>query len=196
MSLAVGFGARRGYFLLSLAVLVADQASKLAAHQYLRGRAAVEIIPNFFSLWYSRNPGGLFGSFRDWAGPTRFVLLTLLPIVAVVLIAAFLARGRETDRPTLFGLALILGGAAGNLIDRLFRGEVIDFLDVYLTSSRLAEWLVARFGTSHWPTFNIADSSIVVGSGLLLFSILRPQRTPPSDDSHASSPPAGPGESL
>jgi signal peptidase II len=111
MSLAAGFGARRGYFLLSLAVLVVDQASKLAAHQYLRGRAAVEIIPNFFNLWYSRNPGGLFGSFRDWAGPTRFVLLTLLPIVAIVLITGFLARSRASDRPTLFGLALILGGA-------------------------------------------------------------------------------------
>jgi signal peptidase II len=196
MSLTAGFGARRGYFLLSLAVLVADQASKLAAHQYLRGRAAVEIIPNFFSLWYSRNPGGLFGSFRDWAGPTRFTLLTLLPIVAIVLIASFLARNRASDRPTLFGLALILGGAGGNLIDRLLRGEVIDFLDVYVTSSRLAEWLVARFGTSHWPTFNVADSSIVVGACLLLLSIVRPQRTPLSDDSHGSSRPAGPGESL
>jgi signal peptidase II len=195
MSLGAGFGARRGYFLLSLAVLVVDQASKLAAHEYLRGRAAVEIIPNFFSLWYSRNPGGLFGSFRDWAGPTRFVLLTLLPIVAIVLITSFLARSRASDRPTLFGLALILGGAAGNLIDRLFRGEVIDFLDVYLTSSGLAEWLVARFGTSHWPTFNVADSSIVVGACLLLFSMVRPQHTPLSDDSHGSSPAAGSGES-
>jgi signal peptidase II len=196
MSLTAGFGARRGYFLLSLAVLVADQASKLAAHQYLRGRAPVEIIPDFFSLWYSRNPGGLFGSFRDWAGPTRFVLLTLLPIVAIVFIANFLARSRACDRPTLFGLALILGGAGGNLIDRLLRGEVIDFLDVYVTSSRFAEWLVARFGTSHWPTFNVADSSIVVGACLLLLSIVRPQHTPLSDDSHGSSRPAGPGESL
>jgi lipoprotein signal peptidase len=72
---------------------------------------------------------------------------------------------------------------------------VIDFLDVYLTSSRLAEWLVARFGTSHWPTFNVADSSIVVGACLLLFSMMRPQHDPLSDDSHGSSPAAGSGES-
>ena len=84
MSLAAGFGARRGYYLLALALIVADQASKLAAHRLLRGRGPVEIIPDFFSLWYSRNPGGLFGSFRDWSGPLRFVLLTLLPIAAIL----------------------------------------------------------------------------------------------------------------
>jgi signal peptidase II len=195
MSLATGFKARRGYYLLAGALIVADQASKLAAHRFLRGRGPVEIIPDFFSLWYSRNPGGLFGSFRDWSGPVRFVLLTLLPIAAILLIATFLARSRDIDRPTRFGLALILGGATGNLIDRLLRGEVIDFLDVYLTSSRLADWLVAQFGTSHWPTFNLADSSIVVGACLLLLGIVRPQRTRVLDDSPASSPPAGLRES-
>ena len=191
-----GLGARQGYFLLSLAVVAADQATKLAAHRFLRGRGAIEIVPDFFSLWYSRNPGGLFGSFRDWAGPTRFVLLTLLPIAAVVLIVRFLARGRAYDRPTLIGLASILGGAVGNLIDRLIRGEVIDFFDVYLTSSRVADWLVARFGTSHWPTFNVADSAIVVGACLLLLSIVRPHPEPSPDEPQASSPGDGLRDSL
>jgi signal peptidase II len=188
MTSSAGFGARRGFFLLSFVVLVADQASKLAAHRYLSDRASVEVIPGFFALWYSLNPGGLFGSFRSAGAPLRFVLLTLLPIGAVLLISAYLARSRQVDRPTLYGLALILGGAVGNLVDRIVRGEVIDFLDVYVAPSRLADWLVARFGTAHWPTFNVADSSIVIGACLLLLSIVRPQPQP--------APTAGISESL
>lgn len=165
---------RRGYFLLSLGVLALDQISKVLADQYLRGRGVVELIPNCFNLWYSRNMGGLFGYFSDWPDPWRTLLLTLLPLAAIVLIAVFLASAKETDRFTLFGLALILGGATGNLIDRVLRGEVIDFLDAYAPPSALADWFVARFGTAHWPTFNLADSAIVVGACLLLLSILSP----------------------
>lgn len=166
--------ARRGYFLLALTVIAMDQASKILADHFLRALGTVEVVPGFFNLWYSRNRGGLFGLFRDWGGIWRGLLLTLLPIVAIVLIAVFLARTRDADRPTLTGLGLILGGAVGNLIDRLFRGEVIDFLDVYVASAALADRLVSWFGTAHWPTFNVADSSIVVGAGLLVLSMFRP----------------------
>jgi signal peptidase II len=75
----------------------------------------------------------------------------------------------------LRGLGLILGGATGNLVDRIMRGEVIDFLDAHLPPSALAEWFEARFGTAHWPTFNLADSAIVVGAALLLLTLVRPQ---------------------
>ena len=179
---------RRGYFSLSLGVLVVDQISKLLAHHYLSDRIPLDVIPNFFRLWYSRNAGGLFGSFRDWAGPWRFLLLTLLPIVAIVLIGTFLARTKADDRPTLFGLSLILGGAVGNLIDRLARGEVIDFLDVYIPASGTADWLVSVFGTAHWPTFNVADSSIVVGASLLMISIFFPHRADAEDVATATEP--------
>ncbi len=192
MSGLTGAWARRRYFLVSVAVVLVDQASKLVMHRYLRGRDPVDIVPDFFRLWYSRNPGGLFGSFGDWAGPWRLLLLTILPIAAVVLIATFLARTHASDRPTLFGLSLILGGAVGNLIDRVFRGEVIDFLDVYVAAPQPADWLVSVFGTAHWPTFNIADSSIVVGASLLLICIFRSA----PDGAKPSSPPAGVGESL
>jgi signal peptidase II len=177
-----GLSARRGYFFVSLVVLLLDQATKVLAHRFLAERAAVEIVPGFFSLWYSRNPGGLFGSFREWSATPRFLLLTLLPLVAIVFIATYLSRLRGADRPTLVGLALILGGATGNLVDRLVRGEVIDFLDVYLVDSVVADWLVRQFGTSHWPTFNVADSSIVVGASLLMLGALAPQRVPEAKD--------------
>ncbi len=187
---------RRGFYLISLGVLALDQASKAAAHHFLSARGPLPVIPDFFNLWYSRNPGGLFGSFRDWDSPLRFVLLTLLPLVAVVLISAYLARTRASDRPTLFGLSLILGGAAGNLTDRLLRGEVIDFLDVYLTSSKLTDWLVATFGTAHWPTFNVADSAIVTGACLLLLGAFRPQPAAGAADRGPASAAAGFRESL
>jgi signal peptidase II len=175
---------RRTYFLAALAVLVVDQITKILAHAYLRGQGPVEIIPGFFNLWYSRNRGGLFGFFATWDDPWRTILLTAFPLIAVVVIAIFLARTSEPDRSTLFGLGLILGGAAGNLIDRAFRGEVVDFLDVYVSHPELAAWLGERFGTAHWPTFNIADSAIVVGAGLLLLDIVRPERA--RDEAHES----------
>ena len=66
----------------------------------------------------------------------------------------------------------------GNLVDRITRGEVIDFLDVYVSSPRLGDWLIERFGTAHWPTFNVADSAIVTGAGLLLLTVLLPHPAP------------------
>jgi signal peptidase II len=192
MTLLQPVAARRGYFITALVVIVIDQVTKVLADRMLRGRDPVPVIPEFFSLWYSRNPGGLFGYFRDWGDPWRTLTLTLVPLVAIVLIALFLARTDEPDRSTLSGLALILGGAVGNLIDRILRGEVVDFLDVYASHELLpglAGWLSARFGTVHWPTFNVADSAIVIGVGLLMLDILRPQRSPTEAD--PPSPPDG-----
>jgi signal peptidase II len=174
MALLDSMRARKGFFFLSASVIAVDQASKLAAHALLASRGPVAVVPGFFSLWYSRNRGGLFGYFASLSDPWRGALLTLLPMIAIVMIAAFLAKTDETSRPTLLGLSLILGGAVGNLIDRVARGEVIDFLDVYASSPSLADRLVARFGTAHWPTFNLADSAIVVGAGLLVLDVLRP----------------------
>ncbi len=167
-------GSRAPYFLASVAVLLADQASKVAADLWLAGRGAVAVIPGVLNLHYSRNRGGLFGSFSDLGDPWRTLLLSLVPAVAVVAIAVFLARTEESGRGPLAGLALILGGAAGNLVDRALRGEVVDFFDAYASWGPLALWLEERFGTAHWPTFNVADSCIVVGAGLLLFDAFRP----------------------
>jgi signal peptidase II len=175
MSPAGRLARRRSYFLVSALVLGLDQGTKILAHAYLRGAGPVEIVPGFFNLWYSRNPGGLFGMFRSWDDPWRTLLLTLLPVVAIALMTRFLIVTRDEERTTLAGLALILGGAVGNLIDRAVRGEVVDFLDAYAGHPALAERLVGWFGTAHWPTFNVADSAIVVGAGLLLIHVGRPE---------------------
>lgn len=181
MTLAASFAARKAYFLLALAILVVDQVTKVAADVYLAGRGAVTIVPGFFNLAYSRNRGGLFGYFGNLEDPWRILLLTVFPLAAVAVIALFLAKTDEPDKSTLSGLAMILGGATGNLIDRVLRGEVVDFLDVYVAQGAVAEWLLDRFGTTHWPTFNIADSAIVCGAALLLLDVIRPEsrKTPP-----------------
>ncbi len=176
MTLRDSLRSRSGYFWAAAAIVVCDQATKMAVDHLLRRDIAVTVIPGFLNLWYSRNRGGLFGYFSEWDDPWRSLLLTLFPLAAIVLIAAFLARTEEQRRSTLAGLGLILGGATGNLLDRILRGEVIDFLDVYAAWPPLAEWLTGRFGTPHWPTFNVADSAIVVGAGLLLLDIVRPER--------------------
>jgi signal peptidase II len=177
MRLLSQISARRWYFISAGVVFVADQISKVAAELWLRGQGAVTLIPGFFNLSYSRNRGGLFGFFATAPDPWRSILLTLVPLAAIVLIGLFLARTSEPDRSTLFGLSLILGGAAGNLLDRAVRGEVVDFLDVYASWEPMRDWLIARFHTNHWPTFNLADSAIVVGAGLLLLDIIRPDKT-------------------
>ena len=183
-----GFAAvleRRKYFFVATVVFVLDQMSKIAADRWLQPRRSVEVIPGFFDLSYSRNRGGLFGYFSTLEDPWRMLLLIFLPIVAIVLIAVFLVRTEEADRITRAGLALILGGATGNLLDRIVRGEVVDFVDVYVAWSPVKTWLVDTFGTSHWPTFNVADSSIVVGAGLLLVDLVRPVRRRAVDEDAA-----------
>lgn len=185
MSSSISIASRRHYFAISLTVLVLDQASKLLAHWFLRGRQPLEIIPGFFNLIYSRNRGGLFGYFSQMTDPWRTILLTLLPVAAIALVIYYMTRCEEEERITLFGLSLVLGGAIGNLIDRLFRGEVIDFLDAYISAPGAAAWLVDRFGTAHWPTFNLADSCIVTGACLLALSIIRPQRSAAAADGPA-----------
>ena len=176
MSLRARFYERRDYFFVSAAVFAADQASKIAADAWLRSRPPVQVVPGFLNLAYSRNRGGLFGYFATLDDPWRFALLTIFPALAIVMIALFLARTQEPDRATLFGLALILGGATGNLMDRVVRGEVVDFLDAYASWTPLEAWCVETFGTAHWPTFNVADSAIVSGALLLVLDVVRPSR--------------------
>ena len=167
--------AARPFLVLAAIVFLVDQATKVMAHAWLRDASPVPVVPGLFSLSYSRNPGGLFGYFGDLPDPWRGVLLTVLPVIAIVLIGAFLVRSEGAHRLTRLGLGGILGGALGNLVDRVVRGEVVDFLDVYASAPSLADWLVRTFGTAHWPTFNVADSCIVVGAGLLIVETFRPQ---------------------
>ena len=122
-----------------------------------------KVIPGFFDIVRSQNRGVAFGIFNDSTSEWRTTLLIVAALVAVALVTGMLWNARKLDRYSVWGFSLILGGAAGNLFDRVVYGHVTDFLLLYV-------------GSFQWPTFNVADSAIVVGSGLLLLDVLRSKR--------------------
>jgi signal peptidase II len=138
---------------LSLLSLVLDQASKLFVDSSMQLYQSIPVIP-FFNLTYVHNTGAAFSFLSDAGGWQRWFFAGLALIISVV-IAIWLSRLQKQETLLAVALSLILGGAMGNLIDRLAYGYVIDFLDVY-------------YGAKHWPAFNIADSSITLGVALML----------------------------
>ena len=142
---------------LSGLVLILDQSTKLLAETLLVMTEPVPLLP-FLALSKVYNTGAAFSFLSNAGGWQRwfFVGITLFVTVVIVL---WLARLSPSQRRTGLALSLILGGAIGNLIDRLVYGHVIDFIDLY-------------YGHWHWPTFNVADSAITVGAVLLVLDSL------------------------
>ena len=138
---------------ISALTLLLDQASKLAIDGSMRLYESIPLLP-FFNLTYAHNTGAAF-SFLSSAGGWQRWLFTGLALVMSSVIAVWLARLQKHETLMAIALSLVLGGAIGNLIDRIAYGYVIDFLDVY-------------YKTWHWPAFNIADSAICVGVGLMV----------------------------
>jgi signal peptidase II len=149
----VNKGSMRKYLWISLLVIVADQLTKAMAEQWLQFRQPVTVLP-YFEWYLSYNTGAAF-SFLASAGGWQRWFLSLIAIVVSVVLAIWISRLKHEERLTAMALALILGGAIGNLIDRLLYGHVIDFIQVWL-------------GTYPWPAFNIADSAISIGAVLLI----------------------------
>ena len=156
-----GAGARWLWF--SLAVLAADRATKFAIERYTSVFFRRPIVPNIVILVHNQNPGIAFGVFSEsnshWLRP----LLLLSSTLVIALLGWLLAGGRVGGWLAQCGLALILGGAAGNALDRLIHGGVTDFLEVHL-------------GSYVWPAFNVADSAISIGAALVLFELLSGSR--------------------
>jgi signal peptidase II len=150
------------FLLLSLLVLVLDQWTKWLVEMHLPYPSSNEIIPGFFHLSHLRNTGVAFGML-DALGPgfSRWGL-SLLALGAIGLVTWLFRGAPETSTRLLFSLSLVLGGAFGNLLDRIFQGSVTDFLGVFI-------------GAYRWPDFNVADSAISVGLVLLLIDSFRSQ---------------------
>lgn len=155
------------YLLGALALFGLDRWSKVAVEEALPLYSSKSLIPNFFNLVHTRNTGMAF-SLLDDAGPlVKDWLLPGLSAVAVVFILGFIWKTDLSDKRLLWGLTLVLAGAAGNFYDRAVYGFVVDFLDIYV-----AGW--------HWPAFNVADSCITVGAGVLLLDAARRPDTDPA----------------
>jgi len=116
-----------------------------------------------FALAY--NYGAAFSFLGDQGGWQRWFFVALAAVVSIVILI-WLARLKDSETPTAIGLALVLGGAVGNLIDRTLHGRVIDFIDVY------ANWDVFFLNNGHFATFNVADIAINIGAAILIFSSL------------------------
>jgi signal peptidase II len=145
--------------LIALAVLILDRVTKWAIVRTIALDDAVPIIPGFFRLTHLENTGAAFSLFADSTSPFRTALLIAFSLAALAVVAMLLWRGRNEFNSATLALSLILGGALGNLWDRLTDGKVTDFLDFYV-------------GVHHWPPFNVADSAIVVGALLLVMRML------------------------
>ncbi len=142
---------------LSVAVVVTDQVTKWIAVETLLGQAPVAVIPGFFNFTLVYNTGAAFGFLREAGGWQNAFFIGVATLVSVVLVA-MLRRLQSSELQSAVALALILGGAIGNIIDRIRQGYVVDFVDWYFR-----DW--------HWPAFNVADSAITVGAALLILDM-------------------------
>jgi signal peptidase II len=144
---------------LSMAVLAVDRATKFAIERYTNPIFRHSIISDIVVLVHAQNPGIAFSMFSDSRSPWLAPVLVLGSAVVMVLLVWMIVTGRAGGALAQCGLALILGGAAGNALDRVIHGGVTDFLEV-----RLWKYI--------WPAFNIADSAITIGAALVLFELL------------------------
>jgi len=161
--------------LLSLAIVVVDQVTKVSVMESMRLHESIPVIANLFSITYIRNPGAAFGFLSSSSSSFRFVFFGLTSVFAVGLLGMIMVRMPKDDWMGRLSVAGILGGAIGNLLDRLRYGEVIDFLDFYINGY-------------HWPAFNVADSAITVGVVFLILHFATEKE--PEDQPVVSEPPS------
>ena len=153
------------YWIVLAVILTLDMLSKWLVTQTLVLHQSVSLAGSFLRLTYVRNTGAAFSLLADFHSPWRLVLFVTVPVVAFLLLTYLAYREKHHRFRTLCPLGLVSGGALGNLLDRIFSGTVVDFIDVSI-------------GSFHWPVFNLADSAVVIGVGWLLFSTFRRRPRP------------------
>ncbi|MGE5173125.1 MAG: signal peptidase II [Betaproteobacteria bacterium] len=143
-------------------VLILDQITKYIVEKQVRLYEVIRVVPGFFNITHVRNKGAAFSLFSNAPETYRSMFFITVTIVAVAVIAALIRKTRE--RLLIVSFSLIAGGAVGNLIDRVRYGEVVDFI----------QWYVKSY---YWPSFNVADSAITIGVGLLVIDMLSHRRS-------------------
>jgi len=157
--------ARLRWLWLTLVVVFLDRATKAWIESRPLSFFPHTVIPGYFEILYSRNPGIAFSYFADSSSSTVRYLLIFGSVIIIGLIAWLLVASRHLNAPSAAGLALLLAGATGNVTDRMIHGSVTDFLQVWL---RFLPWRLFN----PWPTFNVADAAVTVGAILLIFDVL------------------------
>ncbi len=147
------------FFTLAMVLVALDQATKTMVTSNLALHESIEVLPGLLNICHVTNTGAAFGIL---AGPEswRHLFFQVISILALGFLSYFYLSSRDKNAYLFFGASLVLGGAAGNLIDRVRLGSVIDFIDFHV-------------GIHHWPAFNLADSAITMGGILLAFHLFR-----------------------
>lgn len=146
------------YLTISAAIIGLDQVTKWLMVSWLALYETVAIMP-YFNLTMAHNHGAAFSFLAQAGGWQRWFFIVLALVISTVLVV-WLAKLKPEAKLEAISLSLILGGAIGNVIDRIYYGYVIDFLDIYI-------------GSSHWPAFNVADSAICIGAVLLIIDSIK-----------------------
>ncbi len=167
MAPPVTFG-RRLELWVPLLVVALDQLTKWLVRARVPLHDSVEVIPNLLDITHVRNTGAAFGFLNSVDFPGKTLVIALVAIVALIGVALYSGTLSNQQLLPRLGMALIIGGAAGNLIDRIFIGSVVDFVDAY-------------WGSFHFWAFNVADSAITVGVALMILDMI-------GSGSHASNP--------
>jgi signal peptidase II len=151
---------RGAYFLVSLAVLLLDQWTKGLVMRTFQVHESREIVSGLFDLTYVQNSGAAFGLFASVDSSVKAIVLNSVAVLVFLIVSGYALRSSHKSVRLQVGLALILGGAVGNLLDRVRFTYVVDFLDFSISGH-------------HWPAFNLADSAICIGVALLFLDMLQ-----------------------
>lgn len=141
-------------------IIILDQITKALILNYIPLYNSMSVIPGFFNITHIQNPGGAFGFMANQGPGVRSVLFLFISAIAICIIFYFYKTTPAKDTWVTTSLSLIFAGAIGNLIDRIRFGQVVDFLDFYI-SDKL-----------HWPSFNVADSAITIGITIFIFQLI------------------------
>jgi signal peptidase II len=151
--------ARATHFLLALFVVLLDRWTKRLVAAHIAMYTHIQVVPGFFRITHTENTGAAFSLFADSPSHWKTAMLISFSVAAMIVVSALLWKQSRALTMTGIALSLILGGAVGNLWDRVASGRVVDFLLFYVKSYQ-------------WPVFNLADSAIVVGASLLVLEII------------------------
>ncbi|MBI3995709.1 MAG: signal peptidase II [Nitrospirae bacterium] len=166
---------RRYFFLAAVVgtVFILDQVTKAVIQKTMQIHESIPVIDRLFNLTYIRNPGAAFGLFAEHGNGLRMVFFSTISVVAILFLWTLFVKTPKEARLGRLSIAMVMGGAFGNLADRIRFGEVVDFLDFYI-------------GPYHWPAFNVADSSISVGVVLMIWYFIREDRKAVQPDENPS----------
>ncbi len=155
---------KKKYFLIIGIIIFLDQISKFIIKTKFDVYDSINIFKGFFQIFYAKNSGAIWGLFHNHSNSIIPKIITLTSTIAVLILIFFFLKVNPKHKLELLSLSFIIGGAIGNIIDRIHQGFVVDFLDFHINSY-------------HWPTFNIADSFITIGVIILAISIWKGKKS-------------------